>query len=246
MARTLLSVSFALALAHFVQVAPVAAQAGGSGDIELGATSSTGYDSNANATPAASTSYRSSSSLRLGLQLRLDALTMVGLFDDSPGPVGVGRKLLVPMAAPGVRIIDGRLFLGAGLSFFGWSQEQPNGDESSRSGFGLHPLVTFDIVREAAAALSLNAALNIASLGETEQCGGPGPGGMPGGCVDGNDDAFGLGLTVGAGLRGLIRPGLAIGGDFGWGFLNTSSDNDQSYFIHGLYGAILIEASIGL
>src|SRR5689334_2262766 len=79
-----------------------AAQAGGSGDIELGATGSGSYDANNSAAPAASTTYRSSS-VRLGLQLRLDALTIVGPFDASPtpGPANVGRKLLVPFVAPG-------------------------------------------------------------------------------------------------------------------------------------------------
>jgi hypothetical protein len=210
------------------------------GDIELGATQATSYESSASA-PAAS-SYRSSSSPRLALQIRLDALTMVGPFDGAPnvGPGIVGRKLLLPVAAPGVRFLDGKLFLGAGLSFFGWSEEQPNGDETSRSGFGLHPLVTFDIVRESSAALSLNGALNIASLGESESCGGPA------GCVDNNDDAFGLGLSVGAGIRGLLGPGLAIGGDFGWGFLNVSADNVDSTFVHGIFAALMVEASVGL
>src|SRR5262245_25924311 len=92
-----------LVIALSLVAGTAAAQAGGSGDIELGATGSTSYDTN-NTTPAASTtSYRSSSSLRLGLQLRIDALTIVGAFDASPvpGPAGVGRKLLVPFVTPG-------------------------------------------------------------------------------------------------------------------------------------------------
>jgi len=214
------------------------------GDIELGATQANSYDASASASaPATSTTYRSSSGPRLALQIRLDALTMVGGFDDAPnvGPGIVGRKLLLPVAAPGVRFLDDKLFLGAGLSFYGWSVEEPNGDETSRSGFGLHPLLTFDVVRESAAALSLNGALNIASLGESESCGGGPPG-----CVDNNDNALGLGLSLGAGIRGLLGPGLAIGGDFGWGFLNVSADNVDSTFVHGLYAALMVEASVGL
>ncbi len=240
-ARNILHAVHALALAAASIAAPAFAQAGASGDIELGANSAGSYDSNASA-PAAST-YRSSSDPRLALQIRLDALTMVGAFDDAPVPGSstIGRKLLVPVAALGVRLIDTKLFLGAGLSFYGWSVEEANGDEVSRSGFGLHPVVTYDLLRESAAALSLNGAVNIASLGETEACGGG-----PGGCADLNDDVFGLGLSLGIGLRGMLLPGLAIGGDFGWGFLSTSSDNDDSLFVHGLYAALLVEASVGI
>jgi len=204
------------------------------GDIELGAngTSSSG-----------SSSYNSSrsSDLRLGLQIRLDALNMLGPLDTTPGSTqSIGRRLLVPLAAPGVRILDGRLFLGAGLGFYGWSTEAPNGDEASRSGFGISPLAQFDVVREGAAALSLGGALHLASVSETEFC----PDG--GDCMDGDDGATGVGLSLSAGLRGILLPGLALGGDFGWGFLSVSSDNDSSAFIHGLFAAILLEATVGI
>jgi hypothetical protein len=204
------------------------------GDIELGA----------NGRASGSTNYEapaSRSDVRIGLQIRLDALNMLGPLETSPGSTQtIGRRLLVPLAAPGVRFLDGKLFLGVGLGFYGWSTEDPDGDEASRSGFGLSPLAQFDVIREGAAALSLGGALQIASLSETEVC----PDG--GGCMDGNDGATGVGLSLNAGVRGHILPGLALGGDFGWGFLSVSSDNNSSAFIHGIFAAILLEATVGI
>lgn len=208
--------------------APALAQDTISGDIELGATGR--YEGS-----------RRSSSARIGLQIRLDALNMLGSFDSTPGSTqSIGRRLLVPLATPGVRLLDGKLFLGAGLGLHGWSEEEPDGDESSRSGFGISPLAQFDVLREGSAALSLGGALHLASLGETEVC----PNG--GSCMDANDGATGVGLSLGAGVRGNLLPGLAIGGDLGWGFLSISRDNDSSLFIHGIYAAIMVEATVGI
>lgn len=221
-------------------------------DIEAGATQPSSFETSGSASGEASSSARSGSfrsdddvggsgGVRLGIQLRLDALNALGPLDSTDGGVeSIGRRLLVPLVAPGVRLLDDKLFFGVGLNLHGWSSEEPNGAEASRSGFGLNPLVTFDVLRDTAAALHLLAALNIGSLGETEACD---PMGM---CVDGNDDVFGIGLTLGAGVRGLIGPGLSLGAEFGWGFLSTSSDNDDSVFVHGLFGALILEASVGL
>jgi hypothetical protein len=214
-------------------------------DIEDGATTRT-YDGSA----SASTS--SSSGLRIGLQIRLDALNVLGPIDStrtSPGATGmggsaregIGRRLLVPLAAVGVRLVDQRLFLGAGFGFHGWSTEDDPGNEASQSGIGLSPLVQFDVLREAGAALSLGGAVHFASLGEVEVCPAAG-----GGCDDVGGDATGVGLSLGAGVRGLITPGLALGGDFGWGFLSLSDENDGSAFVHGIYAAIMLEATIGV
>jgi len=226
---TSIRLSLAITLALLGLAAPTLAQDSMSGDIELGATSRSGYQPSR------------SSQTRIGLQIRLDALTMMGPLDSSPGSTqSIGRRLLVPLATPGVRLIDGKLFLGAGIGFHGWSTEDDNGDETSRSGFGLSPLAQFDVVREGAAALSLGGALHIASLGETEFC----PDG--GGCMDADNGATGVGLSLGAGVRGILLPGLALGGDLGWGFLSISSDDDSSTFIHGIYAAIMLEATVGI
>jgi len=215
--------------------APALAQDEVSGDIELGAEGRGRYDGP-----------RDSGDVRIGLQLRLDALTMLGPLDSTSGATGlnaqsIGRRLMVPFATPGVRLVDGKLFIGAGIGLHGWSTEDEDGNEASRSGFGLSPLAQFDVIRSDAAALSLGGALQFASLSETEVC----PDGPPG-CMDQNDGATGVGLSLGAGVRGLLLPGLAIGGDLGWGFISLSSDDDSSTFIHGIYAAILFEATVGV
>jgi hypothetical protein len=215
-------------------------------DIEDGETTRR-YDASAD------TSTRDSNDgLRIGLQIRLDALNVLGPIDSTrtaPGATGmggsaregIGRRLLVPLAAVGVRLVDQRLFLGAGIGFHGWSTEDDPGNEASQSGFGLSPLVQYDVLRETGAALSLGGALHFASLGEMEVCPAAG-----GGCDDVGGDATGVGLSLGAGVRGLITPGLALGGDLGWGFLSLSDENDGSAFVHGIYAAILLEATIGV
>jgi hypothetical protein len=215
--------------------APALAQDEVSGDIELGADSRASYSGS-----------RDSNDVRIGLQLRLDALNMLGPLDSSGNATdlpaqAIGQRLLVPLATAGVRLVDGKLFIGAGIGLHGWSTEAPNGDEASRSGFGLSPLAQFDVLRSDSAALSLGGALHFASLSETESC----PDG-PAGCMDLDDGATGVGLSLGAGVRGLLSPGLAIGGDLGWGFISLSSDNDASAFIHGIYAAVLFEATIGV
>jgi hypothetical protein len=144
----------------------------------------------------------------------------------------------VPIVTPGVRFLDDRMFLGLGLGFAGYSQDN-GADEDSRSGFSLSPHISYDLLRENVAAFSLLAFLNYARLGETEDC-------DPGGCMDLNDDVSGLGITLGAGLRGLIGPGLALGGEFGWGFLDLSADPGTDIFVHGLFGTLMLEASVGL
>jgi len=186
-----------------------------------------------------------SSDVRIGMQIRLDAMNVLGPFDTSGAPTGrpsdgIARRLLVPLAAIGARLVDDRLFIGAGIGFHGWSTEDDPGNESSQSGFGLSPLAQFDVLRDDVAALSLGGALHIASLSESEDCNPDGD------CMEQGDGGTGVGLSLGAGVRGLITPGLALGGDLGWGFLSISGDNDNSAFVHGIYAALLLEATIGL
>jgi hypothetical protein len=65
--------------------------------------------------------------------------------------------------------------------------------------------------------------------------------------MDQNDDAFGIGLGVGAGVRGKLSPGLALGGELGWGFLSVDRDGaDDSEFVHGIFANLLLEASVAL
>jgi hypothetical protein len=175
--------------------------------------------------------------LRLAIQGRLDAINMVSLAD--PDPFLSQRRLLVPIVTPGVRLLDdSELFLGLGFGFSGYSRDNgPN--EQSRSGWSLSPLASFDVLKDEVAALSLLGWINLASLGEEESC-------DAGGCADQNDDAFGWGLSLGAGLRGFISEGLALGGEFGWGFLDVGYDAGADAFVHGVFGNIFLEASLGL
>src|SRR6185503_746134 len=102
-------------------------------------------------------------------------------------------------------------------------------DEESQTGFSLTPLVSYDLLADDTGALSIVGLVDLASLGETEVC-------DAGGCMDQNDDAFGIGLGIGAGLRGNITPGVAIGGEFGWGFLSVDRDAaDDGDFVHGVF-----------
>jgi hypothetical protein len=175
--------------------------------------------------------------LRLGIQGRIDAINLVAIAD--PDPFLSQRRLLVPIVTPGVRLLDdNELFLGLGLGFSGYSSENgPN--EDSRSGWSLSPLATYDVLKDDVAALALLGWINLASLGETEDC-------DAGGCEDQNDDAFGWGLSLGAGVRGFVSEGLAIGGEFGWGFLDIGYDAGADVFVHGVFGNIFLEASVGI
>jgi len=162
-------------------------QASGSADIEMGATQPSQVEMSAgssqtshNESPSSSSSHmRTSSSdpspgrsdpdsARLALQLRLDALNMLNF--AAPNLQGldaptIGRRLLVPLVAPGVRFLEERLFLGLGLGLSGASQDNGNNMKQSRSGWSLTPTVTYDIVRDQMAALHLVGMFNMARLG---------------------------------------------------------------------------------
>ena len=184
----------------------------------------------------------SSSGLRLAIQGRLDALNLVQasrpLFLD--GVPAIGAALMSPLATPGVRLLDTRLFLGLGLGFAGASLENAAGDETSQSGFSLVPTATYDVLSGPTGALSVGGLVTIAHVGQTEDC----PQGEP--CVESNDDATGIGLTALVGLRGQLTEGLAIGTDLGWGFLSLSADAGADVFTHSVLAMILVEASIGI
>jgi len=236
-------------------------QASGSADIEMGATQPSQVEMSAgsssmshNESPSAPSHVRASSSdpapgpsdpdsARLALQLRLDALNMLNF--AAPNLQGldaptIGRRLLVPLVAPGVRFLEERLFLGLGLGLSGASQDNGNNMKQSRSGWSLTPTITYDIVKDQMAALHLVGMFNMARLGESRACNNNA-------CIDTTNAVFGWGLTVGAGVRGLISRGLALGGEFGWGFLSLSQENNgPGAFVHGLFGNVFLEASVGL
>jgi hypothetical protein len=48
-------------------------------------------------------------------------------------------------------------------------------------------------------------------------------------------------------VRGKLSPGLALGGELGWGFLSVDRDGaDDSEFVHGIFANLLLEASVAL
>jgi hypothetical protein len=218
-------------------------------DPELGATqpSSVELGASSDAEVRSEAAYRPSSSggggggTRLALQLRIDAINMLSMaqpggLDTGPDPA---NQLLVPLATAGVRLLrDSELFLGVGFGFANASTDD-GANEESQSGFSLSPVVSYDLITDAAAAFSLVGILNLASLGSTETC-------DAGGCMEAADEAFGIGLGVGAGLRGQLGPSVAIGGELGWGFLKIEGAGDDSAFVHGIFGNLLFEASIGI
>jgi hypothetical protein len=185
------------------------------------------------ATATAGVTYTRSSSIRLGAQGRFNAINVVGYqtlgLDETP-------NTLVPIITPGVRFLNDRLFLGMGFGFVGGSVDNGTAS-SSRSAVSFSPLAFYDVISEPNAAFSLGGWFNVASLGDSERCAGDT-------CSDNDDGVLGWGLNLAAGLRGKISPALAIGGEFGWGFISASDGAD--IFYHGIFGNILFEASVGL
>ena len=254
MTRFWRSVETSLLSIALAMPAVVSAQASGeaSSDIELGANQASEIEMSAGAradddddNASRPTLRGGDSDTRLGIQVRLDAVNVLREAEPNEINAALGSRLLVPIVAPGVRLLDeGALFLGLGFGFAGTDGSEGPGEEYSRSGFSITPLVTFDLLADEHAALSLLGALNIGSLGESETCGGGGPGPMT--CVQGDDDAFIFGLTLGAGIRGKLSEGLALGGEFGWGFLSIAADPEGDTFVHGIFGNLTLEASVGI
>ena len=241
----------------------VSAGASTSASSSAGVSTSASTSSSSSAPPPMMRSSSSSSSVRLAMQGRIDALNIVQL--ASPLSNGnnagsqstmLGRSLMTPAITPGVRLIaaplldfldahegvrliDTRLFLGLGLGF-GHADWDAGNQSASQSGFSMVPTATFDVLSGADAALSLGAMFTFASIGETEICGANT-------CTNANDNASGMGLTGLVGLRGKITESVALGTDFGWGFLKVNrSGNLPDEFIHGLVGMFMLEASLGL
>jgi opacity protein-like surface antigen len=218
-----------------------------SADIELGATEPSQVERNAGAErrgshtrvqPANDPESRDDE-LRIGLQVRVDAARVLE-GGDVDGPTVAGAEaLLVPVVAPGARWLEGKLFTGLGLGLYGASVEQGAGSQS-RGGFGLSPVATYDVLSQDAITLSVGGWLTFARLGETETCT------AGGNCQEDNDDVTAWGLSAVAGVRGALMRGLSLGGEFGWGFLDISADEGTDSFVHGLFGAIVLEATIGI
>lgn len=182
-----------------------------------------------------------SDDIRLAIQARITAVNAVGA-QQAIGSIGDSlSSAFVPIVAPGVRLLDQRLFLGLGLGFSGFTADAPGDAETSRSAFSVAPTVSYDVLSEDWGALSLGGWFTISSLGDFETCNDTG-------CVTDNNGQLALGLNLLAGIRGRLAPGLSIGGEFGWGFIDASGDaaDDAGFFVHGLLGMLVFEASVGL
>src|SRR5262249_22522951 len=153
------------------------------GDIELGANQASEIEMSAGASGSAEAEGSSSASspslrsggdndTRLAIQLRIDAVNTLRFAEpgNTSGAIGLGQRLLVPIVTPGVRLLDdSALFIGLGFGFAGFDGSNPGpGDEISRSGFSITPLVTYDLLSDETAALHILGAINLGSLGETE------------------------------------------------------------------------------
>jgi len=194
-----------------------------------------------------------SSGTRIAIQGRLDAFNMFGVTDSFVADDAAGGLLafsaFAPTATAGIRLLDTRLFLGLGFGLTGVSVSECedggcDGESSaSKSGFTLTPMVTFDVLSGDDGALHVGGWFNLGSIGDTtfEEADGD--------TMTRDDGFFMWGVNLAAGVRGKISEGLAIGSEFGWGFLTWSEGDeagDQSPFIHGVFGTILVEGSVGI
>ena len=87
------------------------------------------------------------SALQLAFQGRINAMGYL-----APGDRLGSIQTITPYVTPGVRLIDGRLFLGLGIGFGGFSTTEcqdtcADFDTQSQSYFALSPMVLFDVLR---------------------------------------------------------------------------------------------------
>ena len=127
------------------------------------------------------------------------------------------EDITVPIVTPGARLLDNELFLGLGLEF------STTSDGGSKS-FALSPLVNYDFLDSEHAALY---GLGWLSLGTRK---------------DGGDGNFFFGMNFGLGVRAKILESLAVGTEWGWAFQII----EDGPFIQGIFGTIMVEASLGM
>src|SRR5262245_42061506 len=88
---------------------------------------------------------------RLAMQGRIDALNLFGVARDPDSPIDITGAsditTVVPLATLGVRLVEGKLFLGLGFGFYGYSfttcgNDGCDDDEETTSfgGWALTPL----------------------------------------------------------------------------------------------------------
>jgi len=189
------------------------------------------------------------SGVRLALQGRMDAMAYT-----VPTDVLGELRSVTPYATPGVRLIDGKLFVGLGLGFGSVDvttcEDTCDDFESvSQSYFTLSPMVFFDVLQAGPASLYAGGWFSFAPISaatvEIRR------GAMT--TIVETEEATAIAVNLAVGIRGQIVEGLAIGTEWGWAFTSASNDgretgprDDTTLTQQGLFGTVMIEGSIGL
>ncbi len=132
-----------------------------------------------------------------------------------------GEFAAAPFVTAGLRMLDERLFVGLGFGLHGVN-------DNGGSGFSLSPVVTFDLLTDRLGALYVGGWVNLGSVSQ------PGP----------STDVFFFGANVLAGVRGKLAKSVSFGVEWGWEF--AWADVPAQSFAHGIFGAVVLEASVGL
>jgi len=160
-------------------------------------------------------------------------------------------QTITPYVTPGVRLIDGRLFVGLGIGFGGFSSTNcmatcDDYTNTSQSYFALSPMAFFDILRAGPASLYAGGWFSFAPISSVsaETSGGP---------TFETESATAFGVNLAVGIRGQIVEGLSIGTEWGWSFTSLSSDggepgenDDETTSLHGIFGTVMVEGAINL
>lgn len=198
---------------------------------------------------AAPSSHRSA--VQLAFQGRINAM---GYLAPKTNDLLSAIQTITPYVTPGVRLIDGRLFVGVGIGFGAFSSEEcqdtcADYDRISQNYFALSPMAFFDILRAGPASLYAGGWFSFAPISsvtfETRRASTT--------VTNERDGGTAIGVNLGVGIRAQLVEGLAIGTEWGWGLASYSDDGaetgvarDLSTTLHGLFGTVMIEGSIGL
>lgn len=197
---------------------------------------------------AAPAPYRRSA-VQLAFQGRINAMGYLVPVDNLSQ-----LQSITPYVTPGVRLIDGRLFLGIGIGFGGFSSNEcldtcDDYNRVSQSYFALSPMAFFDILRAGPASLYAGGWFSFAPISSATVEIKRGPVTTT---VD-SDAATAFGVNLAVGIRGQIVEGLAIGTEWGWSFTSMSRDgqetgenDDRSASMHGVFGTVMVEGAINL
>lgn len=206
----------------------------------------------ASAQDGAAPAQGSRSSVQLAFQGRIDAMGY--LVPDTGGGGLASIQSITPYVTPGIRLIDGRLFVGVGIGFGGYSTKEcqdtcDDYDAFSQSYFVLSPMAFFDILRAGPASLYAGGWFSFAPISSATAE-------IKRGAMTTTletDAATAIGVNLAVGIRGQIVEGLSIGTEWGWAFTSLTADGnetgdarDESVTLHGIFGAVMVEGAINL